>query len=94
MRFHRCCPEGAACCLRLEAVSQVENAQVAVLDARTGRHKILIGGASQAEYVDLSPGTGQPGFLIYAAAGTLRAVRFDLVGLEVLGDAGDGRRDT
>ena len=64
---------------------RVDNAQVAVLDSRTGRRKTLVRGGSQAEYVDPSPGTGQSGFLIYAAAGTLRAVRFDVARLEVLG---------
>ena len=62
------------------------NAQVAVLDLRTGQRKTLIRGGSQAEYVDPSAGTGPAGYLIYAAAGTLRAVRFDPDRLEVLGD--------
>ena len=63
---------------------QADNAQVAVLDSRTGQRKTLVRGGSQAEYVSGSPDAGQAGFLIYAAAGTLRAVRFDLVSLEVL----------
>ena len=62
-----------------------DNAQVAVLDSRTGRRKTLVRGGSQAEYVDASPVTAQAGYLIYASAGTLRAVRFDLARLEVLG---------
>jgi serine/threonine-protein kinase len=70
----------------ITAGGQANNAQVAVLDLATGRHKTLIHGGSQAEYVDPSAGAGQPGFLIYAAAGTLRAVRFDAVRLEVLSD--------
>ena len=57
----------------------VENAQVAVLDLKTGRKKTLIHGGSQAEYVE-------SGHLIYAAAGTLRAVRFDPGRLEVMGE--------
>jgi serine/threonine-protein kinase len=64
-----------------------ENAQVAVLDRQTGRQKTLIRGGSQGEYVDPSPGSGQPGYLVYAVAGTLRAVRFDVARLEVVGDA-------
>jgi serine/threonine-protein kinase len=57
-----------------------ENAQVAVLDLKTGQQKTLVRGGSDAVYVD-------PGYLIYAAAGSLRAVRFDLAHLEVLSDA-------
>jgi len=61
------------------AAAQMENAQVAVLDLKTGRRKTLIRGGSAAEYVET-------GHLVYAAAGALRAVRFDLARLEVLGD--------
>src|SRR5262249_13844269 len=55
-------------------------AQVAVLDLRTGRTKTLIRGGSYAEYVD-------GGVLVYAAAGSLRGVRFDLDSLPVVSDA-------
>jgi serine/threonine-protein kinase len=58
---------------------QVENAQVAVLDRKTGAIKTLVRGGSQAEYVE-------PGYLVYGAAGSLRAVRFDLKRLEVTSD--------
>ena len=61
------------------AVSEAENAQVAVLDLKTGQRKTLIRGGSAAQYVDT-------GHLVYAAAGALRAVRFDLARLEVTGD--------
>jgi serine/threonine-protein kinase len=53
--------------------------QIAVLDLKTGQWRTLIDGGSQAEYVD-------PGYIVYGAAGTLRAVRFDLSRLEVLSD--------
>jgi eukaryotic-like serine/threonine-protein kinase len=56
-----------------------ENTQIAVLDLKTGQKKMLIHGGSQAEYVNT-------GHIIYAAGGTLRAVRFDPERLEVLGD--------
>ena len=79
-------PGGRGVLFTITAAGQADNAQVAVLDLRTGRRKTLIRGGSQAEYVDPSAGTGQAGYLIYAAAGTLRAVRFDPVRLEVLGD--------
>jgi serine/threonine-protein kinase len=53
--------------------------QVAILDRKTGRRKTLVRGGSDAEYVE-------SGHLIYAAAGTLRAVGFDPARLEVRGD--------
>jgi serine/threonine-protein kinase len=40
------------------------------LDLATGQRTILVRGGSQAEYVE-------PGYLVYAVAGALRAVRFD-----------------
>ena len=58
--------------------NRAEAAQIAVLDLRTGQQRTLIGG-SQAEYVET-------GHLVYAAANTLRAVRFDLERLAVVGD--------
>ena len=57
----------------------IDNAQIAVLDLKTGQKKILIRGGSDARYVDT-------GHLVYAAAGILRAVRFDLGRLEVTSD--------
>jgi len=57
-----------------------DSSQIAVLDRRTGQQKLIVRGGSQPEYVD-------PGYLIYAISGTLRAVRFDLARLEVIGDA-------
>jgi serine/threonine-protein kinase len=57
----------------------IDNAQIAVLDLKTGLKKTLIRGGSDARYVDT-------GHLVYAAAGTLRAVRFDLGRLEVTSD--------
>ena len=79
-------PGGRGVLFTIAAAGQADNAQVAVLDLKTGQRKTLIRGGSQAEYVDPSAGSGQAGYLIYAAAGTLRAVRFDPVRLEVLGD--------
>ena len=57
--------------------SNAANVQVAVLDLATGQRKTLIRGGSQAEYVDT-------GHLIFAAAGSLRAVRFDVATREIL----------
>jgi protein kinase-like protein/WD40 repeat protein len=62
------------------AGGNLNNAQVAVLDLRNGMHKIIIRGGSNAHYVP-------SGHLVYAAAGTLRAVAFDLDRLEVIGAA-------
>ena len=56
----------------------IENAQIAVLDLRTGTSKVLIRGGSHAHYVPT-------GHLVYGVAGTLRAVAFDLGRLEVVG---------
>ena len=56
----------------------LDQAQVAVLDLRTGMHKMLIPGGSDAHYVP-------SGHLVYGAAGALRAVGFDLARLAVVG---------
>ena len=61
------------------ATPSQEDRSVAVLDLKTGRRKTLIRGGSDAQYVE-------SGHLIFAAAGALRAVRFDPVRLEVFGD--------
>ena len=52
------------------ASERPDTAQIAVLDLRTGQRKTLINGGSDAKYVS-------SGHLVYVAAGTLRAVRFD-----------------
>jgi serine/threonine-protein kinase len=57
---------------------QIDDARIGVLDLQTGRRKILIRGGVDARYVDT-------GHLVYTAAGTLRAVGFDLGRLEVTG---------
>jgi len=72
-------PGGRAVLFTITSPEGIDDAQVAVLDFDTGQQKTLIRGGSSAEYVD-------SGHLVYAAAGTLRAVRFDPVGLEVLSD--------
>ena len=70
-------PGGRAVLFTITSRGPIEDAQVAVLDLSTGQSKTLIRGGSQPEYVE-------PGYLVYAAAGTIRAVRFDPVKLEVL----------
>jgi len=56
----------------------MDASHLAVLDLRSGTHKIVLRGGSQGYYVP-------SGHLVYAAAGTLRAVAFDLDRLEPIG---------
>jgi eukaryotic-like serine/threonine-protein kinase len=55
----------------------IENTDIAVLDLRTGRSKVLIRGGSHAQYA-------RSGHLVYGVSGTLRAAAFDLRRLEVV----------
>jgi serine/threonine-protein kinase len=72
-------PGGRAVLFTITAVGGgLDAAQVVVLDLQTGRRKVLIRGGSHAQYVP-------SGHLVYAAAGTLRAVAFDLDRLETRG---------
>ena len=73
-------PGGRAVLFTIGVIGQpMDNAQIALLDLKTGQKKILIRGGSDARYINT-------GHLIYAAAGTIRAVRFDLGRLEVTSD--------
>jgi len=54
-------------------------AQIAVFDRQTNQTRTLVRGGTDAQYVDT-------GHLVYAAGGSLRAVRFDPSRLEVLGN--------
>jgi len=58
----------------------LDAASVAVLDLRSGRSTILLRGGSDAQYLP-------SGHLVYAAAGTLRAIGFDLPRLSVVGSS-------
>ena len=61
-------PGGRAVLFTITALTGgLDAAQVAVLDLQTGTRKILVRGGSHAHYVP-------SGHLVYAAAGTLRAV--------------------
>ena len=72
-------PGGRAVLLTITAVTGgLDAAQVAVLDLETGARTVLVRGGSHAHYVS-------SGHLVYAAAGTLRAVAFDLARLETRG---------
>jgi serine/threonine-protein kinase len=84
-------PGGQAVLFTITATTGgLDQAQIAVLDLRTGTQTMLIRGGSDARYV--ASGLGPPkraeregGYLVYAAAGTLRAVAFDLARLAVVG---------
>ena len=72
-------PGGDAVLFTITAVTgAIENAQIAVLDLKTGTSKVLIRGGSHAHYVPT-------GHLVYGVTGALRAVAFDLGRLEVVG---------
>ena len=68
-------PGGQAVLFTIIPTTGIGNAQIAVLDLRNGSQKILVRGGSHAHYVT-------SGHLVYSAAGTLRAVTFDLDRLE------------
>jgi serine/threonine-protein kinase len=72
-------PGGRGVLFTIAEPGQPDTAQVALLDSATGQHRTLLRGGSDARYVPT-------GHLVYGAAGTLRAVRFDLATLQVLGD--------
>jgi serine/threonine-protein kinase len=72
-------PGGRAVLFTITALTGgFDAAQVAVLDLQTGTRKILVRGGSDPHYVP-------SGHIVYAAAGTLRAVPFDLATLETRG---------
>jgi hypothetical protein len=61
-------------------VNSAEPARVAVLDLETRRYRVIIRDGTQAAYVST-------GHVLYAAAGRLHAVRFDLGRLEIVGES-------
>jgi serine/threonine protein kinase/Tol biopolymer transport system component len=81
-------PEGRGVLFTITAADQPTHAQVAWLDLDTGERRSLIRGGSHAEYVPGVGASGSPGYLIYTAEGTLRAVRFDANRPDLLGDPG------
>jgi serine/threonine-protein kinase len=56
----------------------LDSAQIALLDLGTGMRRVLLRGGSHARYVS-------SGHLVYVAAGTLRAIAFDLENLTTVG---------
>ena len=74
-------PGGRAVLFTITAVTGgLDAAQLAVLDLQSGTYRLLLRGGSHAHFVS-DPRTAG-GYLVYAAAGTLRAVPFDLTRLE------------
>jgi serine/threonine-protein kinase len=71
-------------------IGGIDAAQVAVLDLESGTHTILVRGGSHAHYLPSGLGSAkraerESGHLVYAAAGALQAVPFDLDTLETHG---------
>jgi len=72
-------PGGRAVLFTITAVTGgLDAAQVAVLDLATGTYEVLVRGGSHAHYVP-------SGHLVYTAAGTLRAIPFDLTRMQTRG---------
>ena len=84
-------PGGRAVLFTITAVTGgLEAAQVAALDLQTGTRRVLLRGGSHAHYVPGERGSSDRteragGYLVYAAAGALRAVMFDLNSMETRG---------
>jgi serine/threonine protein kinase/Tol biopolymer transport system component len=57
----------------------LDSSTIAALDLKTHQQKVLIRGGTAPEYVD-------GGYIVYASAGSVRAVRFDPEKLQVLSD--------
>jgi serine/threonine-protein kinase len=77
-------PGGRAVLFTVTAVTGgLDAASVAVLDLQTGTRTVLVRGGSHAHYVQA--GGGEGGYLVYAAARSLRAVPFDLAHLKTRG---------
>jgi serine/threonine-protein kinase len=72
-------PGGHAVVFAITAAGSSDNAQLAVLDLKTGKYRPLIRGGTQPQYVE-------NGYLVYAFSGSLRAVRFDAGSLTVTSD--------
>jgi serine/threonine-protein kinase len=86
-------PGGRAVLFTIESqTGGLDAAQVAVRDLRTGMQKVLLRGGSHAHYVGSGLGSSkrperESGYLVYVAAGALRAIPFDPIRLETHGTA-------
>src|SRR5262249_38310391 len=70
----------AVLCTVMAATGGLDAASLAVVDLKSGRPTILVRGGTHAQYMP-------SGHLVYATAGALRAVGFDLTRLVVVGTA-------
>jgi eukaryotic-like serine/threonine-protein kinase len=77
--FPSALPRGRGVLFTIATAGQADRSQVAVLDSKTGQRKTLVRGGGEGQYVET-------GHLVFSAAGNLRAVRFDPIRLEVLGE--------
>ena len=78
--FPQVLPGGRAVLFTIVATGQASSAQIAVLDLGSGTQTVLLSGGSHGQYA-------ASGHLVYGAAGTLRAVGFDLDTLTIRGSA-------
>ncbi len=76
--FPEILPGGDAVLFTIVTAGPIENSQIALLDLRTGQSRVLVPGGSNPHYA-------ASGHLVYDVGGTLRAVAFDLGGLQVRG---------
>ena len=74
-------PGGRAVLFTITAITGgLASAQVAVFDLATRMPRVLVQGGSHAHYIP-------SGHLVYTAGGTLRAIPFDIVGLQTRGES-------
>ncbi len=71
-------PGGKAVLFTITRVGGADESQLAVLDLASRKHRVLLQGGTDGHFI-------APGFLVYATAGVLRGVRFDLETLSVIG---------
>jgi len=64
--------------IQLDTQASFDDARIAVLSLKTGKWRTIIEGGSYARYVS-------PGYVVYAHAGALMAVPFDVAHLQVTG---------
>ncbi len=72
-------PGGQRVLFTILSIGSIDTALIAIHDLKTGVHHTVLRGGSDARFV-------APGYLVYAVAGTLRAIAFDRNGLAVGGN--------
>ena len=77
--FPSALPRGEGVLFTIQKAGQPDASSVAAVALRNHMPKVLIRGATDAQYVDT-------GHIVFAAGGTLRAARFDPVRLELLSE--------